>query len=114
MDFWQSLQQQVMESDLVIDRPGGGSHPKFPDLIYPFDYGYLANTSGGDGDGIDVWVSGRSRDVTGVVMTSDLFKRDAEVKLLLGFTLAEMKRIEAFHQVNAQSALLIPRPVQAA
>ena len=31
-------------------------HPHYSDVIYPFDYGYLENTTTSDGGGIDVWV----------------------------------------------------------
>lgn len=46
----------VKQSKIVIDRPRGTAHPKYPDFIYKVDYGYLENTSSMDGGGIDVWV----------------------------------------------------------
>jgi inorganic pyrophosphatase len=110
MDYWQALDQLVRSSDIIIDRPAKSSHPKFENIVYPFDYGYLDGSTGGDGEGVDVWVSGRENRVTGVVTTVDLFKTDAEVKLLLGFTESEMIDIEAFHNVNQQYATLLIRP----
>ena len=109
MDFWDSLQRLVDESEIVLDRPAGSSHPRFPEIVYPFDYGYLKDTSGGDGHGIDVWVGPGGREVTGVVLTVDLEKRDAEQKILLGFAREEMEQIAAFHHVNRQRATLIAR-----
>ena len=55
-EFWAALDRLVGESEIVIDRPKGTAHPKFPDFIYKVDYGYLKNTSSMDGGGIDVWV----------------------------------------------------------
>lgn len=55
-DFWKALDELVGQSKIVIDRPKGSVHPKFPDFVYKVDYGYLENTSSMDGEGIDVWV----------------------------------------------------------
>ncbi len=43
-DFWTALDQLVSDSEIVIDRPKGSAHPKYPDFIYKVDYGYLNNT----------------------------------------------------------------------
>ena len=54
--FWELLDKLVESSEIVIDRPNGTAHPRYPDFIYEVDYGYLKNLSSPDGDGIDVWV----------------------------------------------------------
>ena len=54
-DFWQALERLLASSTLVIDRPKGSRHPRFPDLVYDVDYGYLAGTTAMDGGGVDVW-----------------------------------------------------------
>lgn len=115
--YWEALDALVAASTLVVDRPRASAHPRFPAIIYPLDYGYLAGTRGGDGDGVDVWLgaaakrSGRLR-VTAVVLTVDLGKRDAEVKLLLNCNSAEAAHIRQFHNVHQQSATLLERPIQ--
>ena len=38
-EFWTMLEELVRQSDVVIDRPNGSAHPKFPNTIYPVDYG---------------------------------------------------------------------------
>lgn len=79
-DFWSYLDELVASSKLVIDRPRGSAHPRFPQIVCPLDYGYPEGTSAGDGGGIDVWLgSFGTRDITGVACTVDLCKRDAEV-----------------------------------
>ena len=55
-EFWDALDRLVAGSEIVIDRPKGTAHPKYPDFIYRVDYGYLKDTTSMDGGGIDVWV----------------------------------------------------------
>ncbi len=47
--FWQEVNQLVINNPIIIDRPTGSSHPRYPEAIYPLDYGYLENTKAGDG-----------------------------------------------------------------
>ncbi len=52
---------------LVVDRPKGSAHPRYPEMIYPLDYGYLENTSAADGGGLDVWIGSMSqKTLTGI------------------------------------------------
>ena len=44
-DFWKALDELVSNSEIVIDRPRGSAHPRFPDFIYKVDYGYLKDTA---------------------------------------------------------------------
>lgn len=60
-DFWILLERLVKKSKIVIDRPKGTAHPRYPDFIYQVDYGYLKDTSSMDKGGIDVWVGSDSR-----------------------------------------------------
>jgi len=63
-----------------------------------------------DGGGIDVWVGSDSKaGVTGVVVTVDLTKRDAEIKILLDCASEEMEQIRVFHCDGTQSSLLLTR-----
>lgn len=108
--FWEMLDTLVTESELIIDRPRGSNHPRYPEYIYPWDYGYLQGTSSGDGDGIDVWVGSLpERRTTGIILTVDLLKRDSEAKILLSCTDEEMKSLLAIHNRGTQSALFVKR-----
>ena len=49
----------------------------------------------------------------GVVCIVDMMKRDSEIKVLLGCTQAEMRRIQCVHSSGGQSAILIERDFQA-
>ena len=107
-DFWSRLASFVSRGSVVVDRAKGSRHPRIPGLIYPLDYGYLTNLRSGDGGGVDVWVGSlKRRVITGVICTVDLGKRDAEVKILLGCTRREQRRILALHNYGNQRAVLV-------
>ncbi|HWG85986.1 MAG TPA: inorganic pyrophosphatase [Deinococcales bacterium] len=110
LDYWGALDELVAGSRVIIDRPRGSRHPRYPDFTYPLDYGYLEGTTSGDRQGIDVWVGSRDdRSVTGVVMAVDLEKRDAELKVLLGCTPDEMRLVHSVHQDERCGAILVER-----
>lgn len=97
-EFWEALDRLVAEFELVIDRPKGTHHPTYPEVIYQVDYGYLKGTSSMDGAGIDVWRgSSEVIIVDAVIIIVDLFKKDSEIKLLLGCTDKEKDVIYRFH-----------------
>ena len=110
--FWAALDQLMASSRVVIDRPKGTAHPRYPDMIYPLDYGYLADTTAMDGGGIDVWAgSDPARGLDAVMVTVDLVKRDSEIKLLIGCTEEEKQLV--WHQHNdseSMKGMLIRRP----
>jgi inorganic pyrophosphatase len=95
-NFWRVLEQLVDSSRITIDRPKGSVHPRFADIVYPLDYGFLEETTALDGGGIDVFVGSLEAKITGVFMTVDLHKRDAEMKVLLGCSRNEMHLVHEF------------------
>lgn len=108
--FWQQMMDLVQTNLIVLDRPKGKPHPRCPELIYPLDYGYLEGTSAGDGDGVDVWFGSlESKTLTGILCTFDRIKHDAEIKLLLGCTNADVQIIRNFNREMA--TLFIPNPL---
>ncbi len=110
-EFWLAIDTLVARHAIVIDRPRGSIHPRYPDIIYPLDYGYLEGTTSGDGSGIDIWRGGLPEQVaTGLILTIDLKKKDSEMKLLLACTQEEQQIVLELHQTGLQSALLVERP----
>lgn len=114
--FWVHLEKLVRNSEIVIDRPRNSPHPRFPEIIYPLDYGYLSDTSAPDKDSIDVWMGSKWQGNTSespfiheIVVTVDLLKRDTEIKILLGCTASEIETILAFVSNQSQAGLLILR-----
>ncbi len=111
MDFWTRLDELLAQNEIIIDRPEGTRHPKYPAIIYPFDYGYLRSTSGGDGNEIDVCRGSLSGNhLVGVICTVDTVKKDAEVKLLVDCTDEEITLIDWFYNANQfMSGIIIRR-----
>lgn len=110
-DFWLALDKIVKESTIVIDRPKGTAHPRFPDFIYAVDYGYLDGTSSMDGGGIDVWLGTDERkQVDAVMCIVDLMKRDSEIKILIGCTEDEKEIIFQTHnETDFMKGILVRR-----
>jgi len=111
--FWAALQELVDQGTIVIDRPAGSAHPRFPEMVYPLDYGFLEGTTGGDGDGIDCWWPGGDRTVVGVYVTVDVLRSDAEVKVLVGCTPAEIALLQAWYAGQPLAATLVLRDTAA-
>ena len=110
MDFWQALDLLAAQHELVIDRPAGSAHPRYPDFVYPLDYGYLRGTASGDGNGIDVWRGSAGTGVAAVMTVVDLLKRDSEIKILLGCTEAEIALVNQLHnETENMKGLLVRR-----
>lgn len=108
--FWRTLTELLTTNAVILDRPKGAAHPRYPDLIYPIDYGYLENTTAGDGDGIDVWSGSlNNKTLTGILCTFDRLKRDAEIKLLIGCTREDVETIQKFN--SEMKTLFIPNPL---
>lgn len=100
----------VDASEIKIDRPKDSAHPRYPDYIYPFDYGYLDGTTSGDGDGIDCWLGSLGgAEVIGVIAVIDAVKGDSEIKVLLGCTDDDMEAILKCHQRGQMDGLLIKK-----
>ena len=114
--FWRSIAQLLTTNGVIIDRPRGTSHPQYPAIVYPLDYGYLENTTSSDGGGIDVWLGSLNtltnesvpKTLTGILCTFDTLKRDAEIKLLVGCSGDDVQVIRDFH--GEMLTLFVPNP----
>jgi inorganic pyrophosphatase len=109
--FWLEMELLIQNSSIFIDRPKHSTHPRYPEMIYPFDYGYLENTTASDGDGIDVWLGSMdTKTLTGILCTFDKLERDAEIKFLLGCSSTGMNQILNFYN-EGMSVLYTPNPM---
>ncbi|NLO09565.1 MAG: inorganic pyrophosphatase [Clostridiales bacterium] len=110
-EFWNALDKLVEQSDIIIDRPKGTIHPRYPDFIYKVDYGYLKGTSSMDGGGIDIWKgTDINQKIDALICTVDLTKRDSEIKILIGCTEDEKKLIYNIHNDSSlMKGILINR-----
>lgn len=109
--FWEHIDTLLLQSKIVIDRPKGSVHPRYPRIVYQLDYGYLEDTKSSDNEGIDVWIgTDAEQKLDAIICTVDLVKRDSEIKLLIGCTSAEKAYIRMFYNEWPQmGGLLIER-----
>ena len=110
-NFWHCLDELLVQSKIIIDRPKGSAHPLYPQIVYQLDYGYLDGTKSSDSEGIDVWIGSESdRRLNAVMSTVDLVKKDTELKLLIGCTQEEKAYINSFYNEWPQmGGILIER-----
>ena len=107
--FWQHMMSLLETNAILLDRPKGASHPRYPEMIYPLDYGYVEGTTAGNGDGIDIWSGSlATKTLTGILCTFDTLKRDMEIKLLISCTNEDLQIIQKFH--GEMYNLYIPNP----
>lgn len=109
-EFWDAIDELVKNTEIVIDRPKGTAHPRYPDYIYKVDYGYLKETTSMDGAGIDVWVGTGGQKIDAIMCTVDLMKKDSEIKILIGCTEEEKQIIYQTHnETEYMKGILIRR-----
>ncbi|MDR2200770.1 MAG: hypothetical protein LBN94_01510 [Puniceicoccales bacterium] len=109
-DLWQILEQQIRANGIAIDRPKGKAHPRFPDLIYPIDYGYIPHTRSADGEGMDVFLGTSERkQIVGLICTFDGTKKDSEIKVLYACREEEIQTAMAMLSHPPMHALLVRR-----
>ncbi len=99
-----------------IDRPLGSPHPRYPDLRYPVNYGYLPGTMSGDGAPADAYVLGVEVPVTtceGVVIALVVRADDVEDKLVVAppgktFSRDQIAAAVAFQEQFFSSSIVTP------
>ena len=93
---WAALEALIAANGITIDRPRHTAHPRFPEVVYPLDYGAVNGTVGEDGDPIDVFVGSGPPGLVAATRTIDRRKGDTEMKLLYGCTPEEVYMVHGF------------------
>lgn len=97
MDFFDAVDELLRHGAIRIDRPAGTAHPRYRDVIYPLDYGFVDGTTAGDGGGIDVFRGSLAgAGCVAVATIIDTGKRDAELKLLVDCSGSEVDTVLEF------------------
>ncbi len=109
--FWQKIDTLYFSNRLVIAREKGSTHPKYHNLVYPVDYGYLEDTQNKESDGVPVYKGSMSDFmVTTLVVAADILKKEIDVKLLVGCSPQEEEDILRFlNQTDFQKSVLVRR-----
>ena len=89
----------------VIDRPVGSRHPRYSDMIYPVNYGYVEGVIAGDDEEQDVYVIGTNEPIEtfeGKVIA--IFHRfdDAEDKWIVSLDDSDYSNEEILKAINFQ------------
>jgi inorganic pyrophosphatase len=96
-EFWEYIDRLINENEIVIDRPKGTRHPKYNEMFYEIDYGFIKDTKTTDGGGIDVFKGSlNNQNVNTIFCTIDLLKKDVEIKILIGCTEEEKEKVKDF------------------
>lgn len=91
--------------EVIIDRQIGSSHPEYPDMIYPINYGYIPGIFGGDGEEQDAYIMGVDKPIehfSGVVIAEVVRKNDNETKLVVAPEGLSFSEEEILSAVNFQ------------
>ena len=111
-DFWEYLQTLVGSSQIMIDRPKGSTHHRYPGSKFPVDYGYLDGTSSIDSGGVDIWVGSLGeKKVVGALCTVDLLKRDTELKIIYDCTTDEIQAIIDTINTDKMRAIFVKKDI---
>ncbi len=103
------------EVTVTVDRPLGTPHPKYREMIYPINYGYIKNVFAPDGDEQDAYILGIDTPVatfTGVIIAIIERHDDIEEKWVVApkekrFTLEEIKAGTYFTEQYYESVIRI-------
>ena len=103
-EFWIAIDTLINTHKIIIDRPKGSTHPKFKNIVYNVDYGYLENTKSMDNNGIDIFVGSKKDKIADcIICTVDLLKNDSEIKILFGC--AEEEKQIVYQTLNSTSIM---------
>ncbi len=106
---WAQWAATIREHGIVIERPRGSCHPRYPDTVYPLDYGYVPHTVGGDGAEVDIFVGTMTTGLRAILVTHDALKGDNEIKLLWNISEGAIARAHAFVNEGSQSGYIVRR-----
>lgn len=110
MAYFEKLEGIIKSNGYTIDRPKGKSHPRFPELIYPIDYGYINGTQSQDGQGIDLFLgTGDNLGVVGIICAFDDVKHDSEIKVLYNCTEDDITTAMKMMSHSPMTGLLVRR-----
>ena len=102
---------------VTVDRPLGSRHPKYPDLVYPINYGYVDGIIAPDGEEQDAYVLGVDRPIeqfTGKVIAIIHRTNDVEDKWVIApegirFSHEEIEKTIEFQEKYFEHELIMQK-----
>ena len=109
-----SLEYIGKEVDIIIDRPVGSVHPKYPEHVYLLNYGYVPNSISGDGEELDCYILGEYKplkEYKGICIAVIRRKNEEDDKLIIApkdkkFSNSEIKMLTDFQEKYFQSEII--------
>ena len=100
--------------NVKVDRPLGSHHPKYHDLIYLVNYGYIPNTISGDNEELDCYILGEYKpleEFTGRCIAIIHRLNDNDDKLIIApdgknFTNSEIRLLTDFQEQYYKSEII--------
>ena len=112
---WEAWERIIDENGIEIDRPIGSVHPKWPEITYPIDYGFVKGTLGTDGGELDIFLGTDTNGLVAAIFTVDYRRGDRECKLLYNCTPAEIYLVHGFanfEPTKMQGTMVMRRPMK--
>ena len=102
--------------DVIVDRPLGSYHPKYKNLYYPVNYGYVENIIASDNEWQDVYILGINEPIeryTGKVIAiihrfNDIENKWVVVPEEMSFTKEQIKKLVNFQEQYFESIIIRP------
>jgi inorganic pyrophosphatase len=109
VEYWKAMKRLIDENGVVIDRKKHSTHPNHPNIVYPIDYGYIANSVSMDGNEIDIFRGSETTNtIQGIMVTLDTIKNDSEIKVVYNCAKTEVEVVLDFLNGNNMNAIFIP------
>lgn len=101
------MKNQIIGKKVVVtvDRPIGSRHPKYTDIIYPVNYGYIDGITAPDGEEQDAYILGVNtplKTFTGKVIAIIHRRNDIEDKWVVSANNTLFSAEEIMDKVNFQ------------
>ena len=90
---------------VIVDRPLGSFHPKYQDMQYPINYGYIEGILAGDGEAQDAYILGGDKPLQsfeGTVIAVIHRKNDVEDKWVVAPVGLSFTEEEILQSINFQ------------
>ena len=106
--FWQKLDAAYMSGNLKTIYKKGAVHPRYPELIFPCDYGHVQSDA--DDTSLKVFKGTKNKKVEALVVCANLLEKDLTSIALVGVNEKEEEEILRFLNSNDfQKCVIIRR-----
>ena len=108
--FWQKVDTLLMSCTLNIINHKGEHHKKYPDFIYPLDFGYLVSDLNDDSKGIACYIGHEHQFCNSAIVSVDILDGECFVQFLIGCNEQQEEQVLKFlNQSEFQKTVIIRR-----